>query len=223
MTKIALACGAALLGTVSVAQAELSANIGVTSNYMWRGITLSDEDAAISGGVDYTHESGFYLGTWASSTTSEVGTEVDLYGGFAGSSGDVGYDVGIVGYLYPNEKDISFTEIYGKLSWKWIEGGVYYTVSSDIDEGAYTDGDLYYYVGASYELQDGWSLGATIGYYDFADDGEAGVGDISYMHYEASVTKDAGDFGALTMSIGEAEEESGSDDTHVWVSWTKSF
>ncbi|MCG8099687.1 MAG: TorF family putative porin, partial [Candidatus Thiodiazotropha taylori] len=56
MNKIALACGVALLGLSSVAAAEISANIGVTSNYVWRGLTQSANSTAFSGGVDYAHD-----------------------------------------------------------------------------------------------------------------------------------------------------------------------
>ena len=56
----------ALLAGAGVAQAELSANIGVASNYYFRGITQTDDGAAVSGGIDYNHESGFYVGTWMS-------------------------------------------------------------------------------------------------------------------------------------------------------------
>ena len=45
---------------------SVSANIGVVSNYVWRGITQTDDKAAVQGGVDYSHSSGFYAGTWVS-------------------------------------------------------------------------------------------------------------------------------------------------------------
>ena len=64
VTKTLLAT--ALLAGAGVAQAELSANLGVQSNYYFRGITQTDDKAAVSGGIDYAHDSGFYLGTWLS-------------------------------------------------------------------------------------------------------------------------------------------------------------
>jgi uncharacterized protein (TIGR02001 family) len=45
---------------------KLSANVGLYSNYVFRGISQTGGDPAIQGGLDYTHSSGFYLGTWAS-------------------------------------------------------------------------------------------------------------------------------------------------------------
>jgi len=72
---IAKASLAASLGTLILALAapavaedsyNISANIGAVSNYMWRGVTQTQDGAAIQGGLDFTHESGFYMGTWAS-------------------------------------------------------------------------------------------------------------------------------------------------------------
>ena len=84
-----LIAGAVALGLMPTAHAELSANIGVTSNYLWRGVTQTDDGAAIQGGIDWSHDSGFYLGTWASNIDWGVGSsgvEVDFYGGYAGDS-----------------------------------------------------------------------------------------------------------------------------------------
>ena len=88
LTKLAAACGLCLsLGASASAMAgELSANIGAVSNYMWRGVTQTDDGAAVQGGIDWGHDSGFYLGTWASNikwaTDLSSGVEVDFYGGY---------------------------------------------------------------------------------------------------------------------------------------------
>src|SRR5215210_5001131 len=44
----------------------LTGNIGVFSQYIFRGLTQTDKDPALQGGFDYSHRSGFYVGTWAS-------------------------------------------------------------------------------------------------------------------------------------------------------------
>ncbi len=68
----ALAVGAFTLsaGAVQAAMAEgphsISANIGAVSNYIWRGVSQTQDGPAVQGGLDYAHSSGFYLGTWAS-------------------------------------------------------------------------------------------------------------------------------------------------------------
>ncbi|MEW8587031.1 MAG: TorF family putative porin, partial [Candidatus Thiodiazotropha sp.] len=62
MNRLAIACGAAMLGLSSVAAAEISANIGVTSNYIWRGLTQTGNSTALSGGFDWADELGVYAG-----------------------------------------------------------------------------------------------------------------------------------------------------------------
>jgi uncharacterized protein (TIGR02001 family) len=233
LKRIALAVGAVLFA--GAASAEFSANIGVTSNYVWRGVTQTGNDAAISGGLDYAHDSGFYAGTWASNVdfgnedgTSDGGAEVDLYVGFGGEFGDgIGYDVGLAHYMYPHLSDSDFTELYGSLSYSYFTGGIHYTVHSDVDDTSaenelFIEGDLYFYVGASYEVMPTWTLGGTIGYYDFDDDGVDNT-DTSYMHYQIDIGKSAGDLGDFTFSFSKAEEESGDDDWLVFASWSKSF
>lgn len=224
MKKIAMACGVALLGANSLAQAELSANIGATSNYLWRGVSQTDDGAAISGGVDWAHDSGFYLGTWASNIDWGVGSsgaEVDFYGGFANEIGDFGYDAGLIYYYYPDSAydDSDFSELYLSGSWKFLSGGIAYTLHGDADSDApFTDGDLYYHIAAGWDVAETWNLSGTIGHYDF----DAG-GDFDYTHYQADLTKSAGDWGDVTFTVSQADEESGDDDTKFLVSWSKTF
>lgn len=82
---------------------EVSFNASLVSNYIFRGVTLSDEDPAIQGGVDYAHNSGLYAGIWASSYDnggdSEI--EVDWYAGYSFNlSDDVSVDIGGIRYYY---------------------------------------------------------------------------------------------------------------------------
>ena len=226
MKKIIMLCGAALLGVSSLAQAEFTANIGVTSNYLWRGVTQTSDGAAISGGVDWAHESGAYAGTWVSNIDWGIGNgaEVDFYGGFANELGDFGYDVGMIYYYYP-DSDYSgsdFSEIFFNGSWKWLEAGLAYTMWGDADSGApWSSGDMYYHLGASFDVAESWSVGVTGGYYDF--DTSRAYGDMDYGHIQADLTKSAGDWGDFTLTVSQAEEESGDDDTKFFISWSKSF
>lgn len=217
MKKLAMACGAALLGMSAVAQAEVSANIGVTSNYVWRGWTQTGDEAAVQGGIDYANDSGFYLGTWASNVdfgnlVDDAGAEVDFYGGFGGEVGEVGYDVGYIYYAYPQHNDSDFGEIYGSVSFQMVTLGLAYTTNSDFD----SDGDIYYYGSVGFDLPQGFTIGATLGGYEF-DDSTAD----SYMHYQLDIGKSAGDFGDFTLSVSD-NDEAGSD-PKVFVSWGKSF
>ncbi|MGA0975457.1 MAG: TorF family putative porin, partial [Sedimenticolaceae bacterium] len=76
-TTLALAMGLMISGA---ANAAVEANIGATSNYVWRGVTQTSDDATLQGGVDYSNEEGFSLGAWASDVKPVNGYEFDIYG-----------------------------------------------------------------------------------------------------------------------------------------------
>jgi len=234
-TKLAFAIGALVVS--GSAAAEFSANIGATSNYVWRGATQTDDGAAVSGGIDYAHDSGFYVGTWASNVDFGSGGEVewDLYGGYAGEVSDFSYDVGVFYYAYPDSSNANFAELGLSVGYKMLSAGINYTFTSEVDDDkgsadAFVEGDLYYYAGVSFEVAPTWTIGGTIGYYDFDNDGDydndaMGDVDLSYTHYQLDVGKSAGDFGDFTFSVSKADKEAngGDDDIKVFVSWAKTF
>lgn len=122
--KQLLSFAAGLLCVAGVAQAQmagtpaaepasshtLAGNVAVVSDYRFRGISQTYRHPAIQGGFDYTHASGFYLGNWNSSVSSNsynngAGLEVDLYGGYRFPlTQDLSGDVGVIHYLYPGAK-----------------------------------------------------------------------------------------------------------------------
>ncbi|MEN0109026.1 MAG: TorF family putative porin [Pseudomonas sp.] len=109
--------------------AEISANLTATSNYVFNGVSYSNGNPAIQGGLDWNTDAGWYLGTWATSIDyapfgfRDDKAEVDYYGGFAGQlTEQFGYDLGINFFTYPgiddgaNESD--YYELYGSLSFE---------------------------------------------------------------------------------------------------------
>src|SRR3954462_13099168 len=82
----------------------LAFNVGAVTDYRYRGISQSRRDPAIQGGADFTHKSGFYVGTWASSIKwvkdagGDASVEVDLYGGYKTTFNDIGFDIGLLRY-----------------------------------------------------------------------------------------------------------------------------
>jgi hypothetical protein len=100
----ALALSAAVLPATS--HAEVTANIGWASEYIYRGIF--QEDSSASAGVDYAHDSGFYLGTWGADVGD--GLEYDAYFGFAGGE-DFTYKIGYTGYFYTDDFDDTYQEV----------------------------------------------------------------------------------------------------------------
>ncbi|GAD57769.1 hypotheical conserved protein [Brevundimonas abyssalis TAR-001] len=118
---IASVCSAAVLALAGAASAQdFSFNLTATSDYVWRGVSQSDEDFAIQGGVDY--ESGiFYAGTWASTVDfgDDTDAEWDIYLGVAPSVGGFDWDFGITHYMYlgdPDGSDYDFTEASAAVS-----------------------------------------------------------------------------------------------------------
>lgn len=105
LSPLALAMTIAAGGVAApvAVNAELSANIGISNMYLWRGLNLTPDGPQVHGGLQYDHDSGAYGGVW---TTNETGgSETDLYVGFAGEAGDFSYDVSYWQYLYPEDDD----------------------------------------------------------------------------------------------------------------------
>ena len=100
----ALVLAAAAVPATSMA--ETTANIGWNSEYIFRGIF--QESSSAYAGVDYTHDSGFYLGTWGADVGQ--GLETDLYFGFAGGD-KFTYKIGYTGYYYTDDFDDTYNEV----------------------------------------------------------------------------------------------------------------
>lgn len=99
----ALPASAAAETAVRVLGGELSGNVTFATDYSFRGYTQTDEGAALQGGLDWAHDSGFYVGAWASNLRWAGDIEIDLYAGYASEVGGISYDIGLVYFLYPNE------------------------------------------------------------------------------------------------------------------------
>jgi len=102
MKKIIGLAMLASAATAGAAHAEVTANVALTSDYVFRGVSLSDNGPAIQGGADYTSEV-WYAGVWSSSLSD--GMEIDLYAGFTPSTGPVEWDLGVISYFYPGADD----------------------------------------------------------------------------------------------------------------------
>ena len=105
--RMMLAAGASMLAlalTASAASAQdVAFNVAVTSDYVFRGYSQTNEDPAIQGGIDVTSGS-FYGGIWASNVDfgDDTDIEVDIYGGYKTEAAGFAFDVGFVAYGYIN-------------------------------------------------------------------------------------------------------------------------
>lgn len=216
---LAMSGTGAMLAT-STAAAEFSGNITIASDYELRGASETDGAAAIQGGFDYGHASGFYVGTWASNVDFGEGGptyELDLYAGFAGEAANgLGYDVGYVYYFYPDaDDDIGFAEVYGELSYDMFYGGVK-VVTNEEDKGLLESGDIYYYAGLDVPFQEVWSAGFMVGYQTFD---ASGVDEDP--HYHANVSRHTDGMG--TFSLNLAYKDQSDEDLRAYVAWSLDF
>jgi len=162
---------AAALTLPSIASAQedvpipISANLTFTTDYVWRGASLSNEKFAVQGGFDWESEgTGIYLGTWASNVSlQQADVEIDFYGGWAKSWGDWGADVGIIHYDYPGESKLNTDELYFTGSWKWLSASYYSIISSEYFGVADARGSGYLTIAAAYTLPMGLTLGGSYG------------------------------------------------------------
>jgi uncharacterized protein (TIGR02001 family) len=150
----------------------ITGNVGLFSQYVFRGLSQTNEEPAIQGGFDYSHSSGFYAGTWASNISwlrdsgaySAGGSaEIDFYGGFKGAIGksDFGFDVGTLYYWYPGDVNTAANplnikadtwEVYGALSWKWISAKLSYSVDNKTFGVRDSSGTYYFDLTATYPV-----------------------------------------------------------------------
>lgn len=188
--------GAAFAQTAAPApDYTLSYNVGVVTDYRYRGISQSRMQAALQGGVDFAHKSGLYVGTWGSTIKwvkdagGDAPVELDFYGGYKGTAGAVGYDVGILRYQYPGHDLVSSpntTELYVGGSFGPATLKYSHAIS---DLFGFDDSKNSYYIdlSATFDLGSGWSLTPHIGYQKVKN-----YSDFSYADYAVTVGKDLG-------------------------------
>ena len=237
-TLKAVALGAAVAAALSsgVASAELTGNAAITNNYIWRGITQTDDQAAGQGGLDWSHSSGLYVGTWISNVAfpsqdpvtlevdSGTGYEMDVYAGFGGEVGSFGYDLGVITYQYPVTPEFNFTEAYVSGTFSVLTIGLAYTVdaASGNTDGVFDKGDMYVNGSLDFETKAG-DISLYAGSYMFDNDGQPGVGEVDYVHYGASIGKGDFTFAVDKNDLDPVINGSSADNVRFTVMWSKEF
>ncbi|MBI5919320.1 MAG: hypothetical protein HY849_08115 [Nitrosomonadales bacterium] len=134
-----------------------TANVGLVTDYLYRGISQTNGKPALQGGFDYAHASGFYAGVWGSSISwltdagaglqvaSSSQLELDTYFGFKNSfADDFSYDVGFLRYNYPATYPATMNiatgttpwakadtnEVYGALGYKFLTAKYSYSLGN---------------------------------------------------------------------------------------------
>lgn len=216
--KKPLAVTAITLAVASVSAptyAQLSGNVSVTNNYLWRGLTQSINESAVQGGLDYASESGFYIGTWVSNVAYDsddaYSYEHDMYFGFSGETEGFSYDVGYLYYNYDENAGYDFGEIYGSIGVGNFGLTLYLLTNAEPDEGP---GEDFGFAQASYTsldyaipLASGAEVGLHVGFHegDFAYSFN-GVTD-DYWDYNISIAKDG--FAAMVSMTSLDSDDDG--------------
>lgn len=195
-----------------VANAELSANLGISSMYLWRGVDLGDGSPAVHGGLQYD-VSGAYVGIWGSSGDSSLGNEYDLYAGYGGEIGSFSYDLSVWNYNYsdyglsgapaPYQDDTTgeLTEVILTLGY----GPVTFQYYDNVAGGS---GYEYYTLSATFG-----QFEAKVGFHDPKEDGEMTHVDLTYAFNDnLSFT--------LSKVVDEEVDKSYDDDLNFVVSYT---
>jgi conserved hypothetical protein, proteobacterial len=226
---------------VPASEHTVTANVGLVSNYVYRGVTQTVGKPALQGGFDYAHASGIYVGLWGSNvswitgsgSTGTASLELDTYAGFKGGfAEDFSYDVGLVRYNYLGDYvppagyvKADTNEIYGAIGYKWITAKYSYALGDFLTVPT-AKGTNYLEVNASYPVSDtGVTLGAHYGKQKYkgaaADALVAGGFDPSYADYKVNVSKDFSGY-VLGLAYTNTNAKSGGYYTYNGKDWGKS-
>lgn len=216
MTTKALALVAAVLTAgvlaptaAAAADTSFAFNVGAVSDYRYRGISQTQLEPAVQGGIDLTLPQGFYLGTWASSIKwidefgGDAHAELDFYGGWKGEVGaGLTLDVGALRYQYPNAVTAEWTanafvspnttELYAALSYEMFTLKYSHAVSNLFGTDN-SKGSGYIDLSASFDVGQGLLLAPHVGHQTVKN-----AGDFSYTDYSLTLSKD---FNGLVPSL----------------------
>ena len=205
----------------ALASAQLTANVSLTTNYKFRG---QDQDVigkngsikdkavkpALQGGLDYAHESGFYIGNWNSSVNWLAGNslESDIYGGYKFKAGEIDMDVGLLTYIYPGNSLGNTTEGYVGATFGPISSKYSHTFSEDyfgwagtsLGSGLKGRNTGYLNLAFAQEVAPKLTLKASVGFTQFASDiKDNGVP--NYMDYSVGGAYDLGEGFSLGANV----------------------
>lgn len=196
-----------------------SANIGLYSQYVFRGLTQTNEKPALQGGFDLSHESGLYAGLWASNISwitdatpsASSSLEIDVYGGFKYPFNDkLSGDIGVLHYAYPGSFPAGYTkadtnELYLGLDAKWITLRYSYSVGNTFGS-ADTRGSSYIDLSATQELLAGINGVAHIGRQRYTGPNSS---NLSYTDWKLGLTRDFSGYVLAAYYTGSNAKDAG--------------
>jgi uncharacterized protein (TIGR02001 family) len=231
-------CCAAVLASPA-AMAGVTGNAGAVSNYMYRGVEQS-LGSAFQGGLDWSHASGAYAGTWISNTEfadangNLVSYETDFYGGYIFKAGPVALDAGLLYYYYRDQTDFNTLEAYFGATFDKFSAKVFYTPEyfGAVDGAGDDVGGLYLTFSAALPLSETLTLTPQVGITRgdgpqvFFDGAAVGTPDGEYEDYSLTLTKtlDAGMSVTFALVGTTLDNDTfGKDDQKLVVGLKKTF
>ncbi len=196
----------------SYVAAEVSVTGTLTSDYVFRGVSQSDEGPAAQISVDYANENGFFVGVWASNVDfgDDADVEIDYYLGYAADKWDVSY----VYYTYQDDIDADYGEIILNGYFGAFTGTLGYA-----PDYANTDESVTYVSGAyDIELANDYGLTLQAGY----SIGDDALGD-DYLDYSATIAKTFNGFDVSAAVISTDMDDVDVADTRFVVSVSRTF
>lgn len=177
---VAAAISVLLLGAATSVQAQVSGNVALTSDYVWRGSSQTRENPAVQAGVKYAHDSGFYASVWGSNVKfkpdNNASSEFDIALGWSGKlAEDWALDGYYLRYQYPGTQGSpNWNEVNAALTWRdnyWLSVGRSTNAMASKTTGTYA------LIGVRYPVNDKWRFEGTLARY-FLDSAYAD----SYTH-----------------------------------------
>ena len=234
------ALGAALLASPAAMAGKLNGNVGVVSDYMFRGLDQSTGGAAVQGGVDYEFDilAGLYTGLWVSNASIAGGNEADVYAGYGLKLGEFNLDGGVIYYAYTedteigNAKNLDYAELYVGGSIGPASMKVFYAPEFGRDTGAIApspSGDpdknelLYVTASVNLTLTDTISFIPQIGF--SAGDGAKDAFGDEYTDYSITAVKKLKDDMSVSLAIvgTDLDVAGNSDNPKFVIGFKKSF
>lgn len=186
---LAIGCIASLTAGMPSASAEVSGHIALTSEYIYRGLSWSDDNPALQAGLDYEHASGLFAGIWASTIdlsnpTGRRDIELDYYVGWHfASDSPFSASISLIHYTYPDDSgDFDYDHTEALFTAAWNDS---YTL-----ELGYTN-DLYGFdlsgrhaeLRGNWAMPNAWIIGAGLGYNDAGT-----LASSSYLYWDAGAS-----------------------------------
>lgn len=207
LSLLALPLGAQAEEAATAPSYTISTNIGVFSQYIFRGISYTQEKPAVQGGIDFAHNSGLYLGVWGTNVDDaalpNAAGEIDVYGGYAKTVGDFTFDVGFLQFLFPGGKlygdtggtsSLNTLELNAAVTWKFIQLKYSYEVTDYFgfnNKGLGTagagdsDGSNYLEANVNYAFMPTWTANLHVGHQKVKN-----YGDYDFTDWKVGVTKE---------------------------------